>query len=110
MFSGENLKTLREIHNLSQKELGEQLDVSDTMISMYEQNKKQPSLTTITKMATYFNVSVDYLIGLKEQDDEMPEKIRAVARGIMELPEENRKLAINIIKSLSKKADEAKNK
>lgn len=113
MFSGENLKTLREQKNLSQKVLGEELDVSDTMISMYEQNKKQPSLPTITKMAKFFNVSVDYLIGLKDDQDDkddIPENIKAVARNLMDLPEANRKLAIDMIDYMSNTGKEAKNK
>lgn len=66
MFSGDRLKSLRETRGISQKELAEGLNVSDVMVSMYEQDKKKPSLDTIAKMADYFNVTVDYLLGLED--------------------------------------------
>lgn len=66
MFSGDRLKSLRETRGISQKELAESLNVSDVMVSMYEQDKKKPSLDTIAKMADYFNVTVDYLLGLED--------------------------------------------
>lgn len=65
MFSHTRLKALRENRGLSQKGLGEEIGVSDVMISMYEQGKKNPSIDTITKMANFFGVSVDYLLGQK---------------------------------------------
>ena len=63
MSLGVKIKELREKRNLSQKEVGEAIEVSDVMISMYEQDKKNPSLPTILKLASYFNVTSDYLLG-----------------------------------------------
>lgn len=63
MLSSSRLKSLRESRGVSQKELAEGIDVSDVMISMYEQGKKQPSIDTIVKISSYFGVSVDYLLG-----------------------------------------------
>lgn len=111
MKLGDKIKKLREGKNISQKELAGELGVTDAMISMYENDKKNPSLDVITKIAIYFNVSTDYLLGTETMsDNELPKNIRAVARDLLDLPEENRKLAIDMIKSLSKKADEAKKK
>lgn len=111
MKLGDKIKKLREGKNISQKELAGELGVTDAMISMYENDKKNPSLEVITKIAMFFNVSTDYLLGTETMtDNELPKNIRAVARDLLDLPEENRKLAIDMIKSLSKKADEAKKK
>jgi len=107
----EKIKILREGRNLSQKELAEAIGVSDVMISLYEQGKKKPSLSTIVKLAEYFNVTTDYLLGAKtEFKDTIPENIKAVARDLMDLPDENRKLAIDMIKFMSQKGREAKDK
>lgn len=111
MKLGDKIKKLREGKNISQKELAVELGVTDAMISMYENDKKNPSLDVITKIAIYFNVSTDYLLGTETMsDNDLPKNIRAVARDLLDLPEENRKLAIQMIASLSKKADEAKKK
>ncbi len=63
MFSYNRLKSLRESKSISQKELAEGIGVSDVMVSMYEQGKKNPSIDTIAKISDYFGVSVDYLLG-----------------------------------------------
>ncbi len=111
MSLGNKIKLLRDTKNISQKELAEAIGVSDVMISMYEQDKKSPSLPTIIKLAKYFNVSTDYLLGAKiVKQDEIPENITAVARDLMELPEENRNLAIDMIKMMSQRGKEAKEK
>lgn len=81
MFSS-RLKSLRESKGISQKELAEGIGVSDVMVSMYEQGKKNPSLDTITKIADYFNVSVDYLLG-KELTDKDKKDIARDLNNIM---------------------------
>lgn len=107
---GDKIKVLREGKNVSQKELAQAIGVSDVMISLYEQGKKSPSLPTIVKIADYFNVSTDYLLGTKAVNNDIPENIMAAARNLLELPEENRKLAIDMIKYMSQKGKEAKEK
>lgn len=66
---GERIKELREELNLSQKELGEFIGVSDVMISLYEQNKKYPSMNNVLKLSDYFNVSIGYLFGRENKED-----------------------------------------
>jgi len=108
---GDKIKVLREGKNVSQKELAQAIGVSDVMVSLYEQGKKYPSLSTIVRIAEYFNVSTDYLLGIKTSaNDDIPENIKAVARNLMELSEEKRKLAIDMIKIMSEVGKEAKEK
>ena len=64
---GKQLKHLRRAKAYTQQELADRLDVSKSAISAYEQDRKVPSLETLIQLATYFNVSVDYLLGV-EQD------------------------------------------
>lgn len=105
MKIGARIKKLREGKNISQKELAEELNVTDAMVSMYENNKKSPSLEVIAKLASYFNVSTDYLLGIETLDDsEMPKSVRAIARDLFDLPDENRKLVTDMIKMMSKKS------
>ena len=64
---GKQLRHLRRAEDYTQQELAERLHVSKSAISAYEQDRKVPSLETLIQLATYFNVSVDYLLGV-EQD------------------------------------------
>jgi len=66
MFQGDRLKLLREEMNISQEELGIMLGVSDPTINRYEKGQRQPNTTMLCKIADYFCVSVDYLLGRKE--------------------------------------------
>lgn len=63
MFS-EKLRQLRLEKGVSQKELARVLSLTDMSISRYEHGIAEPSIDTIIKIAAYFNVSIDYLLGL----------------------------------------------
>jgi len=58
------LKELRKENRISQKELADVLTVSPATISRYEQETISPTEENIVKVAIYFNVSADYLLGL----------------------------------------------
>ena len=60
----ERLKELRPAQNLNQVALGKILGVSKQCISNWENNNIQPSIDMLMKIATYFSVSCDYLLGL----------------------------------------------
>lgn len=53
---------LRKSKNLNQIGLAMQLNVSQKMISAYENGTHQPSVETLKRMSQIFNVSVDYII------------------------------------------------
>ncbi len=57
------IKELRAEQKLSLRELASRLGISYTSLGKYERNEQQPSFETIEKIADYFNVSVDYLLG-----------------------------------------------
>jgi transcriptional regulator with XRE-family HTH domain len=57
------LKSLRKDHGLTQLKLGEYLGLSESTISLYESGKREPDNETLSRIADYFSVSVDYLLG-----------------------------------------------
>lgn len=59
----ERLKQLREEKGLTQKQLAEMLNISRSALSLYESGQRQPDLEILSKIARFFNVTVDYLIG-----------------------------------------------
>lgn len=60
---GENLRKLRREKKLTQTELAEILCVSSGTIAMWETSKRNPDFSLIIKIAEFFNVSVDSLLG-----------------------------------------------
>lgn len=60
---GERLSKLRKTKNISQYELADRLGFSRGQLANYEQGKREPDYNTLCKIASYFDVTVDYLIG-----------------------------------------------
>ena len=57
------LKELRESRGLTQKEVAEIIGYSEISYARYEKGEREPDISTLCKLAEYFNVTVDYLIG-----------------------------------------------
>ncbi len=60
---GERLKTLRTEKGVGQNKLANDIDVSNASISYWETGKQEPTASAIFKLAEYFDVSADYLLG-----------------------------------------------
>ncbi|MBR5565345.1 MAG: helix-turn-helix transcriptional regulator [Roseburia sp.] len=56
------LKSARISNNLTRKQAGDLVGVSSTMIGHYETGERMPSLTVLTKLASNYKVSIDYLL------------------------------------------------
>ncbi len=57
------LKLLRENQGLSQQELADRLGIRQSTVGMWENGTNKPRNSTLVKIADYFGVSVDYLLG-----------------------------------------------
>lgn len=57
---------LRKEKNMSQISLGMKLNVSQKMISAYENGKNEPSIDLLMRMADIFHASIDYIVGYSE--------------------------------------------
>lgn len=70
MFA-EKLKALRGNKKITQEEFAKEINVSKGAVAMWETGKRTPDLEMIKKIAAYFNVSVDELIGTKNTPDSL---------------------------------------
>lgn len=61
------MKELRLQKGLSQLRLATDLNTTQNTISRYETGEREPGICELIKIADYFNVSVDYLIGRTEK-------------------------------------------
>ncbi len=62
----DNLKTLRLERNIGQVELAKQVGVSKGIISLWENGLREPNMTSLIALATFFEVSIDFLVGLED--------------------------------------------
>lgn len=58
-----NLKQLRAEKGISQQKLAEAIDLTQQSINKYENQRVEPDIATMMKIADYFETSVDFLIG-----------------------------------------------
>lgn len=65
---GQRLKELRKYQNLTQKQLALILQCNQSMITRWEREECEPTESIIRKVAIFFDVSTDYLLGLEDED------------------------------------------
>lgn len=84
----DNLKALRESRKITQTQLGEHIGAKKSAISLWESGKRQPDQETLVRLANFFEVTIDYLLGRDDSvpientptDDPLTEQIMAKAR------------------------------
>lgn len=60
------LKEIRKAKGISQLKLAMDLNTNQNTISRYETGEREPGILELIKIADYFGISVDYLIGRTE--------------------------------------------
>lgn len=68
MKFGNILRELIEQNNLTQKQLGQDLNIAPSTIGNYVRNIREPDHSTLIEIAKYFDVSTDYLLGYSPKD------------------------------------------
>ena len=63
------LQDLREDRDISRKDLALALNISVSTLGMYEQGRREPNIDMLIKMADYFDVSIDFLVGRSFQNE-----------------------------------------
>lgn len=69
----ERLKELRTSKGLTMEQLGNAIESTRGTISNLENGNKKPSLDMLIKLADYFDVSIDYLVG-RTNDSKLHQK------------------------------------
>lgn len=81
----ERLKNLRNDKGLLQRELAEQLNLSRVAVTQYENGNRSPDQETLKKLANFFNVTIDFLLG--ESDIQNPYQNDTIHKAVEEDPE-----------------------
>lgn len=69
------LTALRQDKRISQNELAKKTGLTRQAISLYETGKREPNLAVINRLADFFNVSVDYLLGRTDDPHNAEKKV-----------------------------------
>ena len=68
------LKLLRESNNLTQKDISEILEISESLYSIYESGKRTIPVHLLRKLAKQYNTSIDFLVG--DTDEFSPHRLK----------------------------------
>lgn len=71
MSIGNRIADLRTNNHMSQFQLAKVLGIGTSTLGMYETNKRKPSPKVLNKIADYFDVSTDYLLGRKSKAEQV---------------------------------------
>ncbi|MBQ4268976.1 MAG: helix-turn-helix transcriptional regulator [Clostridia bacterium] len=63
---GRRIRELRRERDFTQKQLGELINKSATAVASWEQGLSEPCVNDLRLLCGIFNVSADYLLGLKD--------------------------------------------
>ncbi len=101
----EQLKNIREEHSLKQKDIANILGIKRSTYTSYEIERDTIPLTHLNKLCNYFDVSIDYVMGLNE-NRKYPNYQEAINKELLkkrlvELRKENKLTQINIAKTLN---------
>lgn len=104
---GTRLKELRIKNEKFQKDIAEYLNISDVAYGYYEKGERQPNPDMLLKLANYFNVTTDYLLGRTDIPNS-EEKIQIAASmkdglDISDMDEDEKKFINDFIKMVRNK-------
>ena len=68
------MRNLREDNDKTQQEIADMLGTSQTMYARYERGANELPIRHLIKIAQYYNVSTDYLLGLTKEKSSFPGK------------------------------------
>ncbi len=101
MDFGQRLKSLREEKKITQDELAIHIGVGRPTIAGYETKGKQPSFEILEKLADFFGVSIDYLLGrtndLNYKDMVFDNDIALLIKHYKSLPDEMAKIMTSVV-------------
>lgn len=118
MTIGNVIVELRTERNLSQKKLADAIAVGQSTIAQIELGRNEATASTIRKLATFFDVSADYLLGLEDdlvtrtpappsfndfQSENLSEKEKALLEAFNKLLPETQDFILRTAQSLSDK-------
>lgn len=114
MLFAEVLKRLRKSKGLSQKQFAREVFLSPSAVSQYETDRIMPSRDTLERIAKYFDVSTDYLLGtspiaeieeLLNQDYYAGVTVSKLVDKCMSVKGRHRETLLDVVDALEKRGD-----
>ena len=91
-----NLKTLRKNEKMTQIDVAKLLNIAKSTYSGYELETSEPNLETLIKLADYYGVTLDYLVGreFKNEVGYLTDNEKKLLQNYRSLNEENKRILV----------------
>ena len=96
---GERIREERKRLNLTQAQLAEAIDISDTYMGAIERGERSLTLDTLVRLVNRLGVTVDYMLSdsVSDNDSNIMEQFKQLIDG---QPLERKQMAINILRTI----------
>ena len=96
---GQRIREERQRLNLTQAQLAESIDISDTYMGAIERGERSLTLDTLVRLVNRLGVTVDYMLAdsVTDSDSNIMEQFKQIIDG---QPLERRQMAINVLRTI----------
>lgn len=94
---GERVQLLLEEIGYTQREFATMIGVSETALSRYLKDEREPKMEVIANIATALNTTTDYLLTGKDDKQSFEETYRLVARGTSTMTDDEKTELIKVL-------------
>ena len=96
---GERIREERKRLNLTQAQLAEAIDISDTYMGAIERGERSLTLDTLVRLVNRLGVTVDYMLSdsVSDNDSNIMEQFKQITDG---QPLERKQMAINVLRTI----------
>lgn len=96
------IKELRKENRKTQTEMAKYLNIAQNSYQRYEAGETEPNIGNLIKLADYYNVSIDYLVGRERHNDigYLKPEIRSLLELCLQLSEDNLTKTIGYVTAL----------
>ena len=102
MDLGNKIKNLREIEKISQEQLAKTLKINRNYLSRIETGKSEPTSSILKDLANIFNISIDSLLDISNNESSTIDKIETISNKIKNLDNNDLDFLIRIIEVMRK--------
>lgn len=85
---GERIRQIRKVQGMTQEELAAELKIGDRHLRKIESGEKGPSIEILVELSELFEVSLDYIIVGRHQQNALKEKLSTIIQELSTLADE----------------------
>lgn len=97
MLIGSRISSELSKKGISQKQLAERINLSESIVSRYISGEREPKANVLANIATALNTTSDYLLGIEEDEFSHPRIKRMIARNADKMTKEEKKELIDAL-------------